>query len=86
MPGLEAAPLGVGESLVGKLKRRQVDEGLADAFEPLLEVGCQQPERRSGLGIRSDYGYWIGQQRGALRIGGGGTPGRDDREYLALPQ
>jgi len=49
-------------------------------------MSCQWPEWRSSVGIGSDNRDRIGQQRGTLRIGGSGAPGRHDNQRLALPK
>ncbi len=66
MLGLKPAPLGIGEPLFGKIKCSQVNEGLTDVFEAILEMSCQWSQGRICSGTGSDYRDWIGQQRGTI--------------------
>ena len=84
--GLEAAPFGVTEPLLGEMEGSQVDKGLASAIKAFLETSGKRAERRGTLRLGPDDGDRVGQQRRPLRVGGTGAPCRYQKQSFALPE
>lgn len=84
--GLEAAPLGVAEPLLGNLEGREIGYCLAHVLQALVQVHSEGAERQTALRLRPDDRDWIGEQRRALPIAGSSAPGGDEGKRLALAQ
>lgn len=57
----ETAAFGFGQPLGRNLQRGEVDEGLAGAFQTLLEVCAEGREHRRALRFGSNDRYGVGQ-------------------------
>jgi len=84
--GLEAAPLGVAEPLLGNLEGREIGQRLAHGFQAFVQVHPQGAEWRTALRRRLDYRNGVGEQCFALPIAGSGAPGGNEGQRLALAQ
>jgi len=83
---LEAAPLGIGEALGGRLEGSEIDQDVAGAREALLEPGGKRPDQRGALRVRPYDRKRLGQQPRPFRIRGSDAVGGDEGERFALTQ
>jgi hypothetical protein len=82
--GFEAPVLGIGEAGAGKREGGEVVESLADALEALLEPDGERAEGGGSIGLRTDGGERVAEDRGALALRARRSPGGDERQRLSL--
>jgi hypothetical protein len=82
----EAAALGIGQALGGKLEGSEIDQDVAGVCEALLEPGGKRPDERGALRVRSYYRKRLCQQPRPFRIRGSDAVGGDECERFALMQ
>jgi hypothetical protein len=82
----EAALLGIGEALGGKLEGSEIHQDLPGACQALLEPGGQRPDERGALRVRPYDRERLCQQPRPFRIRGSDAVGGDEGERFALTQ
>jgi hypothetical protein len=83
---LQAALLGVGEALGGKLEGSEIDEDVAGAREALLDPGGKRPDQRGALRVRAYDRERFCQQPRPFSIRGSDPKGCDEGERFVLTQ
>ncbi len=83
---LEAALLGIGEALGGKLEGSKIGQDVASMREAFLEPGGKRTDQGCALRVRSYDRDRLGQQPRSFRIRGSDAIGGDEGERFALTQ